>query len=194
MRKQTTVSSSGFGPGSGSTAPTPSTILAQPSPTSSRATAAPDSKSERAAASAGFVSRLLAISIDIAIVAGADLAAGAAIQLVHLLLPSWIWLTSAIPAAIEAVIGILPFVYFFTTVAVSGQTVGKGLMGLRVVRVDGRRLGIVRTLVRTVAYFVSLIPLFAGFLWVLVDGDRRAWHDHIAGSRVVFDHGKVSDQ
>jgi uncharacterized RDD family membrane protein YckC len=53
---------------------------------------------------------------------------------------------------------------------------------------DGRRLGFARTLLRTIAYLVSLVPLFAGFLWILVDRDRRGWHDHIAGSRVVFDH------
>jgi uncharacterized RDD family membrane protein YckC len=194
VSKQTTVSSSGFGPGSASTAPIPSRILDQPSIPPSRATAAPDSKAQGTTASAGFVSRFLAMAIDLAVIVGIDLGAGATVQLVHLLLPEWVWLTSAIPAVITGVIEFVPFAYFFATVAVTGQTVGKLLMGLRVVSVDGRRLGIVRTLVRTLAYLVSLIPLFAGFLWVLVDGDRRAWHDHIAGTRVVFDHGKASDQ
>ena len=134
------------------------------------------------------------MAIDLAVIVAIDLGAGATVQLVHLLLPEWVWLTSAIPTVITAGIEFVPFAYFFATVAVTGQTIGKGLMGLRVVGADGRRLGIVRSLVRTFAYLISLIPLFAGFLWVLVDGDRRAWHDHIAGSRVVFDHGKVSDQ
>lgn len=132
--------------------------------------------------------------IDVAVIAVVAVGAGAGILLVQLLLPKWVWLTTAIPTAITAMIAILPLAYFFTTVAVSGQTVGKGVMGLHVVRMDGRRLGIPRSLLRTVAYLVSIIPLFAGFLWVLVDRDRRAWHDHIAGSRVVFDHAKATDR
>ena len=59
-------------------------------------------------------------------------------------------------------------------------------MGLRIQRVGGGRLSVGRSLLRTLAYLVSLIPLFAGFLWVAVDPQRRAWHDHIAGSQVVF--------
>jgi uncharacterized RDD family membrane protein YckC len=65
--------------------------------------------------------------------------------------------------------------------------VGKAVMGIRVVGINGRRLPPARALVRTVAYLVSLVPLFAGFLWVLVDRERRGWHDHIARSRVVYE-------
>lgn len=124
--------------------------------------------------------------VDLALIAVAALGAGVAGVLAQLLLPKWVWLTWAIPAAVTSVIVILPFAYFWLTVAVSGQTVGKGVMGLRIVRIDGRRPGFIRALVRTLAYLVSLVPLFAGFLWILVDSNRRGWHDHIAGSRVVF--------
>lgn len=126
------------------------------------------------------------MAVDLAVIAVAALGAGVAGVLAQLLLPKWVWLTWAIPAAVTTVMVIIPFAYFLIAVAVSGQTVGKAVMGLRIVRMDGRRPGFTRALVRTLAYLVSLVPLFAGFLWILVDSDRRGWHDHIAGSRVVF--------
>lgn len=126
------------------------------------------------------------MAVDLALIAVAALGAGVAGVLAQLLLPKWVWLTWAIPAAVTGVIVIIPFAYFCISVALSGQTAGKAVMGLRIVRIDGRRPGFIRALVRTLAYLVSLVPLFAGFLWILVDPHRRGWHDHIAGSRVVF--------
>lgn len=134
------------------------------------------------------------MAVDLGIVAVLALALGGGAQLVGVLLPKWIWLTTAIPVAVGVIIGILPLAYFFITVAVTGRTVGKALMGIRVVAKDGRRLPVMRSLLRAIAYLISLVPLFGGFLWVLVDSDRRGWHDHIAGSRVVFaDSGHPSD-
>jgi uncharacterized RDD family membrane protein YckC len=134
------------------------------------------------------------MAVDLGVIAVFALALGGGAQLVALLLPKWVWLTTAVPAAAGAVIAVLPFAYFFITVAVTGRTVGKGLMGIRVVAKDGRKLRLVRAMLRTVAYLISLVPLFGGFLWILIDKDRRGWHDHIAGSRVVFaDEARHSD-
>jgi uncharacterized RDD family membrane protein YckC len=124
--------------------------------------------------------------VDLGIVAVLALSLGGAAQLVAVLLPKWVWLTTAIPAAVGVVIAVLPLAYFFITVAVTGRTVGKALMGIQIVAKDGRQLPVLRSLLRTVAYLISLVPLFGGFLWILIDSDRRGWHDHIAGSRVVF--------
>ena len=140
-----------------------------------------------AGAAAGFVSRSLAMAIDIAAIAGVTVMAsvfGAAIQVV---LPKWSWLATAVPAAVAVFSSLVPLLYFVVLIAVTGRTIGKSFMGIRVVRADGRRLSVTRSFVRTVGYVVSLLPLFAGFVWVLFDRDRRAWHDHIAGSRVVYE-------
>jgi uncharacterized RDD family membrane protein YckC len=128
------------------------------------------------------------MAVDLGVISALALALGGAAQLLALFLPKSGWLATAIPAAAGVVIGVLPFAYFFITVGVTGRTVGKGLMGIRVLGKDGRQLPVVRALLRTVAYLISLVPLFAGFLWILIDKDRRGWHDHIAGSRVVFAH------
>jgi uncharacterized RDD family membrane protein YckC len=113
-----------------------------------------------------------------------DAVLGAAVQLV---LPHWSWLSTAIPAGIAAVSSFIPLIYFFGLVAVTGRTIGKSVMGIRVVRADGTRLSAARSFLRVIAYLVSLLPVFAGFVWVLFDRDRRGWHDHLVGSRVVYE-------
>ena len=139
-----------------------------------------------AAVSAGFVSRSLAMAIDLALLTSVLVVASLLAAAVGLILPKWTWLATAIPAAVAAVASLVPVTYFLVAGAVAGRTVGKTVMGLRIVGLDGRRLPAARSLLRSVAYLASALPLFAGFLWVLVDGDRRAWHDHIARSRVVY--------
>jgi uncharacterized RDD family membrane protein YckC len=67
----------------------------------------------------------------------------------------------------------------------AGQTPGKRLMGVRIVRTDGRRLTLWNCLRRVVGYLISRI-LYLGYLWVLVDSKRQAWHDHLAGTYVVY--------
>jgi uncharacterized RDD family membrane protein YckC len=151
------------------------------------ASPSPEPIADLGANAAGFVSRSIAMVIDLAFITALMLGAASVGQLVGLLLPKFIWLTSAVPVAVGALISVLPLAYFFLTVAVTGRTLGKAVMGLRIIRPDGRRLSVVRSFVRAVAYLVSLVPVGAGFLWILVDRDRRGWHDHIAGSRVVFD-------
>ena len=66
-----------------------------------------------------------------------------------------------------------------------GQTIGKLLFGLRVVLPDGRNPNVARSLVRALAYGLSAI-FCIGFAMVLVTRDRRALHDYIAGTFVVY--------
>ena len=42
-----------------------------------------------------------------------------------------------------------------------------------------------RLFLRYIGYFVSLIPLGLGFLWVAFDSRKQGWHDKIAGTVVV---------
>jgi uncharacterized RDD family membrane protein YckC len=71
-----------------------------------------------------------------------------------------------------------------------GQTLGKRAVGIRVELADGRPIGLGRALARELlvkALLFGVIP-FVGFidvLWPLWDGDNRALHDIVCGSRVV---------
>jgi uncharacterized RDD family membrane protein YckC len=75
------------------------------------------------------------------------------------------------------------FVFFLST---TGQTVGMALMGLRVVTTGGQRLRPWRALVRTLCYVLSLAPFGLGYLWVLGQDQRQAWHDRIAHTYVLY--------
>ena len=66
-----------------------------------------------------------------------------------------------------------------------GTTVGGIICQLRVVRVDGARLGFADALVRGLASIFSLAVVGLGALWILKDPERQAWHDKIAGTYVV---------
>ena len=64
-------------------------------------------------------------------------------------------------------------------------TVGGIICQLRVVRVDGARLGFADALVRGLSSIFSLAVVGLGGLWILKDPERQAWHDKIAGTYVV---------
>jgi uncharacterized RDD family membrane protein YckC len=40
-------------------------------------------------------------------------------------------------------------------------------------------------IIRYLGYFVSILPLFLGVLWVAFDPRKQAWHDKLAGTVVV---------
>ncbi len=77
--------------------------------------------------------------------------------------------------------------YVATSWALVDKTIGQALLGLRVLRTDGRRLTFPRALRRAVAYIVAALPLFLGFLWILIDDRRQGWHDKLADTVVVYD-------
>ena len=69
----------------------------------------------------------------------------------------------------------LVLVYYFALEATIGQTVGKLLTGLRVVRPDGDRPSVSAVAIRTVVRLVDWLPLLylVGFLTMLATGARR---------------------
>lgn len=83
------------------------------------------------------------------------------------------------------------FLYYFVGLAVSGRTVGKAVVGLRVLRADGSTLTVGRAFVRTVALPLSTV-LALGFVPIVLHRQHRALHDFIAGTVVVYDWGSRS--
>jgi uncharacterized RDD family membrane protein YckC len=67
-----------------------------------------------------------------------------------------------------------------------GATPGKILIGAKIVMEDGSPIGYGRALLRYLAEWVSAFSLGAGYLFVAFRPDRRALHDLLAGTRVVF--------
>lgn len=80
--------------------------------------------------------------------------------------------------------------YFVLFTAAGGQTIGKMATGIRVVNAtdggDGPlRVAFATAVVRAVASLGSVLTAGAGFLPMLFTADRRAFHDRVAGTRVV---------
>jgi uncharacterized RDD family membrane protein YckC len=66
-----------------------------------------------------------------------------------------------------------------------GTTLGGIILNLRVIRMDGYRMRFVDALVRGLSAIFSAIVVGLGFLWILRDPERQAWHDRIAGTYVL---------
>ena len=138
---------------------------------------------------AGFWTRLAAALIDTAIVVAVlTLLAGA----------FWVFDNGTVPLSLAArrqtpgafalywiLAALLILGYNTFNIAATGQTAGKQVMGLMVLRQDGVSVTPREAAVRALAALLSTLPLGLGFWVVLWDKDRRAWHDRIAGTDVV---------
>jgi uncharacterized RDD family membrane protein YckC len=78
------------------------------------------------------------------------------------------------------------FLNFVLIAALSGRTLGKWMAGLRIERMNGEPLSIVRALVRhLLGYALTALTLGLGFLLSAFDPKGRALHDLLAGTVVV---------
>ena len=66
-----------------------------------------------------------------------------------------------------------------------GTTVGGIICRLRVVRTDGVPIRFTEAAVRGLGSILSTLVFGLGWLWILWDAERQAWHDKIAGTFVV---------
>jgi uncharacterized RDD family membrane protein YckC len=79
----------------------------------------------------------------------------------------------------------LHVIYHTVLVGGCGQTLGKMLMGIAVVRRDGAPAGYGRALLRCAGGGLCLLTLGLGRLFVLFTHDRRALSDFVAGTRPI---------
>jgi len=142
---------------------------------------------------AGFVTRLIAYVIDAVIVA-AMIALGGwiAVLLDNLLTTLNVETRSTLAAIYVFLIPVIAALYYVVFWSLTGRTVGKWFMGLKVVNPEGRPPTIARSFVRLFGYLVSAVVFWLGYVWVLIDGERKAWHDHMANTYVVYDYSRSS--
>jgi uncharacterized RDD family membrane protein YckC len=57
---------------------------------------------------------------------------------------------------------------------------------MSVVRTNGKPMTLFVSFVRFAGYWLSAITFGFGFLWAVTDEHRRALHDRLAGTRVVY--------
>ena len=135
---------------------------------------------------AGFVTRGIAFAVDVALV---DLAAVIVAIVVGLGVSAFN--VSDVVLTISVVAGGLAYVawfvgYFAMFWSTTGQTPGARLMGVRVVCAGGEQVRLRAAIVRLVGMALAALPLFAGFLLILVDDRRRGLQDRLARTVVVY--------
>jgi uncharacterized RDD family membrane protein YckC len=81
----------------------------------------------------------------------------------------------------------IPFVLFafFVLWAMRGQSLGMMAVRIEVTDRDGEPLSPLRAAIRALVWPLSMLPLAIGALPVLVDEERRALHDMVAGTVVL---------
>ncbi len=158
---------------------------------------------------AGFTSRLLAFVIDVIIISVTLIAINWFLSVTATMLQFRTILGfsfRSIPgfkSFVDALFGLpigstISFLFvmgyhvFFLVFA--GQTPGKALMGLRVVPIKGGKLTWLQAFVRFLGYIPSAILVWLGFIWMLIDDRRQAWHDKLARTCVIYTWEALPDE
>ncbi len=136
---------------------------------------------------AGFISRALAMIIDIAIVSMVALIAVFAGLFIVYGFDFGAYGSGDITMPLYMVLFLLSSTYFVFLHGYGGKTAGKALLGIKLINNEGEGVGLWQAFLRWMGYYVSAGFLFAGFLWFLVDSECQTWHDKIAGTYVVKD-------
>ena len=137
----------------------------------------------------GFWTRLVAFVVDLIIMFVAAWVSFRVISVVML------GLSLERPFGVVHVVGValsvaIPWAvamgYWIVLTAFWGQTLGKMALGIKVVDREGRPPGLWKAFLREVAgKLLSGLVICIGYIWVAFDGEKRGWHDHIAGTYVV---------
>lgn len=77
----------------------------------------------------------------------------------------------------------LAYTWYFLT-RQNGQTPGKMLMKIRVVKKDGSPLDDATAVIRYIGYYISG-AIVIGLLWAFWDEKKQGWHDKVANTLVV---------
>jgi uncharacterized RDD family membrane protein YckC len=141
---------------------------------------------------AGAVTRFLANSIDVAIAGFLFLAGSAMLDYALRAIAGIEIETGSVSLGRTGAFGVWLFLYWWASIAVAAKTPGKALLGLRVLSRSGDILSSGRAALRAATLPLSYILFGAGFLGIVVSRERRALHDVIAGSVVVYDWGNRS--
>ncbi|NIR63557.1 MAG: hypothetical protein GWN61_05620 [candidate division Zixibacteria bacterium] len=159
---------------------------------------------------AGFSTRLAAFIIDAVVVAILSVSISWFVSIVGSMFQAeriFTYILGYLPGAQDVynmvlgptVLGVITFIavvlYHSFFWAVTGQTPGKAIMGIRVLTTQGKSIPFWRAVLRYFGFFISTAPFFLGFLWVLVDERRQAFHDKMTGTYVVYTwHAKPDEK
>lgn len=137
---------------------------------------------------AGPVSRAAAVAIDVGVVLTSY---SIGVGILGFLLQALLDVSIEEGTGAVATVALLTWaaVYVVVSTSVSGRTVGKAIVGLKIVSRAGRPVGPVACLVRTLLFPLSTSFFGIGALLIVLRRDHRALHDLLARTAVVYDWG-----
>jgi uncharacterized RDD family membrane protein YckC len=135
---------------------------------------------------AGVVTRFASFVIDVVTIAVLFSLGGHVVEyVVSVVLRQPVQL-SEMSVASKVALVVWVFFYCAYPLAVSGRTFGMAALGVRAVRVDGGHLDARHAVIRVLAFPLSFLLFCFGFVLIVLRRDRRALHDLIARSAVVY--------
>lgn len=136
---------------------------------------------------AGIITRAVAFAMDVAIVQIILFLIGVVVALIIGAFSNF-----NLDGDVETIVGaaaawILAFTIYSTAFwSLTGQTPGMRALGIEVTTCNGERLHVGRCLLRLVGMVLAALPLFLGYLPILLRDDRRGLHDLLARSVVTY--------
>ena len=137
----------------------------------------------------GLFRRLASITYDSMLVMGLIVLA---ITLVVILLGFFLGWDGIDTAALRhnpfyiAYLCLVPALFFIGFWSLAGETLGMRVWRMRIVRMNGGRPTLGEATIRYLAAILSWAAFGLGFLWILFDRERMAWHDRLSGTRLVL--------
>ena len=134
----------------------------------------------------GLVTRAIAFAVDAAVVQLAAIAVAGTLALILSVVSPPDELDGVLVVLGSVAYGFWLVGYFVVFWSVAGQTPGNRLFQIRVCRaVDGAAPGPGAAVLRFLGLILAALPLFAGFVPILLANRRRGVHDMLAGTVVV---------
>lgn len=130
----------------------------------------------------GFLRRLGAMTYDIILL----------IAVLIMLSYPYVWLTGGNKPALwvrslyQIYLLAICFLFYAGQWVRGGQTLGMRTWRIKLVRQDGASITWAIAFKRFIYALLSLLFLGLGFLWILHDRDKLAWHDRWSGTRMVL--------
>ena len=140
---------------------------------------------------AGFFVRLAAYFIDLILVSALSLCVQLPLLIVKFAASDVDFLNHFLfqYSVYDVIDYLMATAYFVLLTYFCGGTVGKLLLKLRVVDVEGRKLSFLTVLIReTVGKYLSALIICIGYLLIGFDSRKQGLHDKISDSIVVYRH------
>jgi uncharacterized RDD family membrane protein YckC len=135
---------------------------------------------------AGAASRLVAFAADVGASWGLYTLGLGAVSLTVALATGRTFSVDRNQVPTLVVLVVWEFAYFAYQWALNGKTIGMAILGIQVVSADGTPMRPRQAAVRTLAMPLSIAVVGLGFIGILIQRERRALHDLLAGTAVVY--------